>query len=151
MVKKIIVGGLLLVTIGALAIGATQLLNQSPSAHSRERHSHEGHEVQPRRAFSNEMASGGGHGREQGGRESTGGPEIVDDSTPDRGYGRGRGRGGGQGNPQRIRTEPQADAAAWQTVEGVVVETDGPVIEIAGRETVQVGLGPSDYRHSQGF
>ena len=38
-----------------------------------------------------------------------------------------------------------------ETVEGIVVETDELVLETANGLTVQVGLGPSQYRASQGF
>jgi hypothetical protein len=68
--------------------------------------------------------------------------------------GNGYGRGGGRSDPQRSRTEPGTEAAeaqAWQTVEGVVLETTELVIETADGQTLQIGLGPSHYRESQGF
>ena len=36
-------------------------------------------------------------------------------------------------------------------IEGFVVETDELVVETADGQTVQVGLGPSQYREDQGF
>jgi hypothetical protein len=88
----------------------------------------------------------GGQGRGSGG-QGTG----ARDGTDETGSGGGFGRGQGQGNSQSSRIEPQAERADWQTVKGTVVETEELVIETADGQTVQVGLGQSHYRESQGF
>jgi hypothetical protein len=46
---------------------------------------------------------------------------------------------------------PQGEAGVLEAVEGVVVETVELVVETADGQTVQVGLGPSNYRQGQGF
>jgi len=91
---------------------------------------------------------GGGRGSQGGqGGQGTGAEGRTDKVGSDGSSGRGQ----GQGNSQSSRAEPQAEVADWQTIEGVVVETEELVIETADGQTVQVGLGQSQYRESQGF
>ena len=87
-----------------------------------------------------------GQGRGQGG-QGPGANAGTDEAVSGGGYGRGQ----GQGSSQPSRAEPQAETADWRTLEGTVVETEELVIETADGETVQIGLGPSHYRESQGF
>jgi hypothetical protein len=116
-----------------------------------------------RRQGGNGQASGeGGQGQGQG----QGRGRAVDEATLGGGLGQGNdgqgsgGQGnGGQGNGsarggngQGQRSgEPQAEIEDWQIIEGLVVETDELVVETADGQTVQVGLGPSQYREGQGF
>jgi hypothetical protein len=71
----------------------------------------------------------------------------ADPGSDTAGYGRGQNRNTGQ--PQRVEQPSEHDA--WQTVEGAVIETVELVVETIDGDTVQVGLGPSHYRESQGF
>jgi hypothetical protein len=101
---------------------------------------------------------GGGYGRGQGqglGQGQGPGTETGDraPNTQGGGYGNGQGQGHGQGQGGQgsSRQEPQAEITSWQTVEGIVVETDELVIQLDSGKTLQIGLGPSHYRESQGF
>jgi hypothetical protein len=174
MLKKILVGGFLLIMVGAVVAGAIALFTPSEDAHARQGRgqgaiANQGTSAQlagngqgrgqgGRTATANRSASAqvapGGQGRAQGegrGLGAGGGAQAkADDVAPASGEGRGR----GQGNPQRARTESQAEALdtqTWQTIEGTVLQTEELVIETADGQTVQVGLGPSHYRESQGF
>lgn len=127
MFKKILVGGFLLLMAGAVVAGAFTLFAQ-------------------RSGFD---AHAGSNGKGQGalarqGTNERGGPREL---TSQNSYGKGQGLGRRQGPS----TEPQPENIEWQTIEGVVVETEEVVIATALNETVQVGMGPSHYRDAQGF
>ncbi len=100
-------------------------------------------------------AQSGGYGRGQGQQGQGSGTENGDraPNAQGGGYGRGQGQGSGQsqGGQGSLRQEPQAETADWQTVKGIVVETDELVIQLDSGEKLQIGLGPSHYRESQGF
>lgn len=70
---------------------------------------------------------------------------------------RGGGRGaGGVGRGLRSTTAGQAQQAEalpldWETVEGVAVALDDLVIALDDGSTLQVGLGPAEYREAAGF
>jgi len=148
MLKKMLVGSFLLIMAGALVVGGISLFSRSQSAHAWQGRGQEDRGVIAQRA-SNQIVPGSqghGQGRGQGGREASTNTETSE-NTPGSGYGLGQ----GQGNSQRSRTKPQVEVADWRTVEGVVVETTELVIETVDGQTVQVGLGPSHYRESQGF
>ena len=87
-----------------------------------------------------------GQSRGQGG-QGTGANARTGETVSGSGYGSGQ----GQGNSQSSRVEPRTEVADWQMIEGIVVETEELVIETADGQTVQVGLGQSQYRESQGF
>jgi hypothetical protein len=127
MFKKILVGGFLLLMVGAVAAGAYALFSQAESAEA----------CTQTRASEPRAVARQGIG-ERGGRLESG-PQG------DTGTGQELGR------EQRSRAEEQTEHAEWQTLEGVVVETQELVITTAHGETVQVGLGPSHYRDAQGF
>ena len=95
-------------------------------------------------------AQGGGYGRGQGQQGQGLGTENSDRAPDAQGSGYGRGQGQGRGQGLSIQA-PQAEIADWQTVEGIVVETDELVIHLDSGETLQIGPGPSHYRDSQGF
>jgi hypothetical protein len=141
MLKKVLVGGFLLLMACALVIGGISLFGQSEHAYAQRERGQGERNVIARGADIQTAQNGQGRGRGDGGTGSD------DRAAPNGVYGRGQ----GQGNARSLRPELQAETANWQTVEGVVVETTELVIETAGGQTVQVGLGPSHYRESQGF
>ena len=144
MLKKVLVGGFLLIMIGALVVGGISLFNQSEEAHAWQGSGRDERNVVARGADNPVVPSDQGRG--QGG-QGRGAYSRTDEVVP----GGGDGRGQGQGSSQASHVEPQAEVADWQTVEGVVVETTELVIETADGQAVKVGLGPSQYRESQGF
>jgi len=167
MLKNVLTGGFLLLMIGALVVGGISLLNPSDDAHAWQGRGRDESNVVARGADDQVVPGGQGGGR---GGQGAGANDRTDEAVPggqSRGLGGqgagandrtdgvapggGYGRGQGQGNSQPSCAEPQAEVTDWQTVEGVVVETTELVIETADAQTVQVGLGPSHYRESQGF
>ena len=167
MLKNVLTGGFLLLMIGALVVGGISLFDRSEDAHAWQGPGRDERNVVARGADDQVVPGDQGRGRggqghgandrtdeavpggQGGGRGGQGGGANVrtDEVVPGGGYGRGQ----GQDNSQPSRAQPQAEVADWQTVEGVVVETTELVIETADGQTVQVGLGPSHYRESQGF
>jgi hypothetical protein len=146
MLKKVFAGGLLLVAVGALVVGLGSLWNRSEDAHAGQGLGRQDRNVIAQGGALEQAASGRGQGQGWGNREAGANPR-ADQTIPSGGYSRGQGRN----NPQRSDADPGAQVAAWQTVEGTVIETTELVIETADGHTMQVGLGPSHYRESQGF
>jgi hypothetical protein len=187
MLRNVLVGGFIVLMIGAVVAGGIALFVPEESAHAAERQAREGVAV-ARRGPGGEGGQGGSQGGGRGSQEGNtpgggfgqgGGRGSQEGSTPTGGFGQsartgdqeygcddyegdapegsygegspGGGYGRGQGQGQGSGPEIQLDGADWQTIEGTVVETEDLVIEMAEGETVQVGLGPSQYREDQGF
>jgi hypothetical protein len=149
MVKKLLVGVLVLGMVAAIVAGIVELVTPSEHAYAQQERG------------AGQAIAGQARGSQQGG----GGryqqqviPNTDNGTTGSTGYGRGRQNPGeeterdvpGTGRGQN-RQEPQPAEIALETIEGMVVETDELLVETAGGERVQVGLGPSNYRDSQGF
>jgi hypothetical protein len=127
MVKKIIIGALVVLLVGALAVGVVDLLRGRASA------------------------DGGHYGRGQGGRECS--DEISQLNTGPLGRS-GQGRGQGQvGETSQRDAQSQASVEEWQTVEGTVVSLDDGelVVATADGQEITVKLGPSWYWAEQDF
>lgn len=90
---------------------------------------------------------GSGQGRGQENTETNRPRNSIPEAVPQSGSGGGQGFGRGQG----AGNEDPTTGTTQETLEGVVVETTELVIETDSGVTVQVGLGPSHYRDSQGF
>ena len=152
MTKKILIGALVAVLVGALAVAAVDLIGGSASAEGGQQH---GRSVQQETAggsgAAENEAGGKGYGRQ--GQEST--QESTADATvgePGNGQGSGRGAGGQQGQGTvSPDPEPQASVEAWLTYAGTVVASDDQTVTIAtddGQELI-VKLGPSWYWQDQ--
>jgi hypothetical protein len=126
MLTKILTGGLILIMIGAVVAGAIAVFGASNEAHPNAQA--RGRGTEPDLSARDETLSEG-RGRGAGGQ------------------GQGRGEGGGWAAGTELGAAPQE----IETFEGLVVETDELVVEIAPGETIQVGLGPGAYREAQGF
>ncbi len=123
MLKKVLVGAFVLVMVGAMVTGIVQLVN--PTEHTQVEHERKGD-----------------------GRQAV--AETLREEPLGRGQVPEQGQGSGRGQPPGAN--PRVIAADWEMLEGVVVETtDELVIKTDSDRTVQVGLGPSEYRESQEF
>jgi hypothetical protein len=146
-IGKIIVGGFLLAMVGAIVAGIVFL-----AWPSLETHAGRGRGQGRQETLVQQSASGQGRGvrvEEAAPQGSLGRGQESSGQGARGGYGRGQGQGG-QG-ARAAEAGVQVEAADWETVEGVVVETVELVVQMADGQTVQVGLGPSHYRESQGF
>jgi len=146
MLKKMLIGSFLLVMIGAVVVGGISLFNRSEDAHAWQGRGRNDRNVVAQGADQGDQGRGRGSQEADvnaGQRRGQGSQEADANAS--------QGRGQGQGNSQTSRAEPEAEIADWQTLEGTVVEMEELVIETADGQTVQVGLGPSHYRESQGF
>jgi hypothetical protein len=123
MLSKILTGGFILIMVGAVIAGAIAVFSPTEEAHT--------------------SAQARGQSERLG--QNAQAESLL------QGQGRGQGQGQGQGSGRQATSEFEAIPLELETVEGVVVETDELMIETAGGETVQVGLGPSTYREAQGF
>jgi hypothetical protein len=158
MIKKILVGVFVIGIVAAIVSGIVELVNPSEHAFAQ----------QERGARQSVAQQGNGGQQNSGGRghnEQPGAPNTADGESGSTGYGRGRqnmdvntepnspgyGRGQNQDSQQPSRAEPQIGQGEWQTIEGTVAETAELVIETTDGTSVQVGLGPNNYRDSQGF
>jgi hypothetical protein len=164
MLKKILVGALVVAMVSLLVFGFVRAFGTSADAHGGSANLSSVARGQGGRGAGagNEEhapnAQGGGYGRGQGQGLGAGNGDRAPNAQGG-GYGRGQGqgpgqgqsRGQGQGGQESSRQEPQAEIADWQTVEGIVVETDELVIQLDSGKNLQIGLGPSHYRDSQGF
>lgn len=152
MIKKILLGVFVIGIVGAIVAGIVELV--TPSEHAYAQQGRGG----------NQAVAQQGNG--QGGRSQQNvTPGTADDESGTTGYGRGRettgtgteldspgrGRGQNQNSNQPGRVETQVEHGEWQTLEGTVVETSELIIKTTEGESVQVGLGPNNYRDSQGF
>jgi hypothetical protein len=172
MVKKILIGVFLIGIIGAIVAGIVELA--SPSEHAfaqqgrdaRQTVAQQGSGGQQRGRYQQQIAPNTAN--DESDTESYGRGRQTDENNTDtgtRGYGRGRqtidtdtelgapgyGQGQNRNDEQPSYAESQMEHSEWQTLEGTVVETAELVIETTNGEIVQVGLGPSNYRDSQGF
>lgn len=147
MLTKILTGGFILIMVGAGIAGAFAVFAPSEEACASTETPREG------RGLSQGLVQGQGLGQGQGQGLSQG---LVQEQGQglrqgqDQGLRQGQGQSLGQGqgrNGVAVETAPLQQ----ETVEGIVVETEELVIETTTGETVQVGLGPSFYRESQGF
>jgi hypothetical protein len=152
MIKKILVGVFVIGIVGAIVAGVVELVTPSEHAYA-----------QQERGGNQAIAQQGNGQRGRNQQNVT--PDAADDESGTTGYGRGRettgtgteldaprhGRGQNQNSNQPGRAETQVEHGEWQTLEGTVVETTELVIETTNGESVQIGLGPVNYRDSQGF
>ena len=171
-IGKIIVGGFLLAMIGAIVAGIVFLAWPSLETHAGRGRGQGRQETLAQQGASGQgqgrggqgarveaMPEGGlGRGQESGGQGARGGygrgQDGAQGAPANQGGSQGStGRGQGQGGQGARAAEAggQVEAADWETVEGAVVETVELVVQMADGQTVQVGLGPSHYRESQGF
>jgi hypothetical protein len=125
MLTKILAGGFVLIMLGATVMGAITLFTDRAGTNEHVRYNARGQAAVGDPIIGGRGGQGAGQGR---GRVS---PET------DRGQGTG--------------SEYVPTSIAQETIEGIVVETTELVLETDSGETVQVGLGPSHYRDSQGF
>ena len=120
MFKKIAVGGLIAILVGAVALGAYDLI--------------QGDSAQAYRGASGSTGVGEAAGNGQGNSSSTG-------------ESRG-GRNGGQAeNSGSGQPEPQATVDEWITISGVVesIDTSGLTVETADGQEMDVELGPEQF------
>ena len=148
MLKKILVGGFLLVLIGAVVMGIVTVFAQRGDAEECAGSRDLARGASARQGAGNPIGQGAGQGAGQGR-----GREMQAPDAPHNNYGTGqaRGRGQGLGRTQGSNAEPQPEHSDWETVEGVAIETAELVVQTRSNETIQVGLGPSHYRDAQGF
>ena len=162
MLSKVVKGGLLVVLVGGLLVGGILLLSRSRSAYAWQGRNRDERSAAPGGGGGGEQVLGG-QGRGRGGQgvagyrrtaqvvqEGQGSGASIREETAVLGGGYGRGNGQAT-DPGARNKESQVQAAEWQTIEGVAVETTELVIETSDGQAVQVGLGPSHYRDGQGF
>lgn len=146
MLKKVLVGGFLLVMIGAALVGTVTLFAQRESADACTGLHERATGTLARQDTGSQIRPYNGRGRSQENRATDLSQGDIDKIAPQSGYGGGGRLGQGQG----IGSEsPLADTA--HEIEGVVIETGELFIETDSGETVHVGLGPIHYRDGQGF
>jgi len=160
MISKVIAGILIALMIGAVVVGAVTLARGPDAERGGGQGNGRGRDV----ALSANLGSAGqrrgaGQGQGRGGDAETAEPRAG---------GQGQGRGGGQvaskgsesaqgqgqgyrSGQDRERTGGQAVPDTWETVEGTVAQAEELVLDLGNGQTLQVGLGPSHYRESQGF
>lgn len=169
MLKKILVGGFVLIMIGAVVAGALALFAPSGEACAstgtgeRGAGRGQGREVQNVQASAPQDGQGrGSGGNGQGGRQGQGlgqglgeqqgqGQGLGQGLGEQQGQGQGLGQGLGEQQGQGSGAEIQTTSIEGETIEGVVLETVELVVETPAGEQVQIGLGPSFYRDAQGF
>lgn len=153
MLKKVIVGLFVALMIGAIVFGVIELAN--PSSHVLAREGREGTEqiaAQNQHGLgggAQDRAAQGGRGSGSNGSGRGAGQDPLGTNRQETPQGRGAGAQGKQG--AQPNAELAIDAADWETVAGTVVETVELVVETSDGQMVQIGLGPSHYRDSQGF
>lgn len=190
--KSILVGGFLLMMVGAVVAGVLALAKPSEHVAAQQGTDRQSSEVVARRGANAQARGNSGLGSDDSGADSErgAGAQRTSPSTgagqgqgrgtsPDasagqgqgrgtspstgadqgqgrgtspstgtgQGQGQGRGSGGGQGQGGEVSAEP----LGLETIQGTVVETNELVLQTADGLTVQVGLGPSEYRDNQGF
>jgi hypothetical protein len=159
MLKRILTGVLLLGMVGAVIACVVALVDPSEHAVAQEG---QGRGRQNTEIVSNGQGQGYGRGQQDvAGRQNPArGQDIAaDEHSTAQGYGRGRqnvassDENGQQGysRGQNRTNESEVEHSEWQMIVGIVLETDELVIETSDGEIVQVGLGPSQYRESEGF
>ncbi len=126
MIQKIITGIFLVAMVGAMVAGGVALIRQGSEEHIAGNHG------QVERA----VIAGNGQAQTRGPHVPAVENEFVQP---------------GQGTGQWQNIQPYASHAEWQSISGTVIETVELVIETAGGERMQIGLGPSHYREAQGF
>jgi hypothetical protein len=149
MLKKALVGIFLAGVVGAVIAGIVALADPTEHIFAR----------QGERRGAVEQGSGYQGGRGGGGNGQNATSAVPNNEPGAAANGRGRqttstgneSNGAGNGRGRNRNTESPAEHGAWQTMEGVVIETAELVIETIDGDTVQVGLGPIHYRESQGF
>lgn len=146
MLQKILAGVFVVAMVAAIITGITKLVLASGEEHALQR----GSENSRQPATVREQVARGGQGRGQNRDQVAVLSDEGETSEPTAqrlGQGQGQGQGGGEGR----NVQPQTEHTEWQVIEGTVVEVDELVIETEDGQRVQVGLGPSHYRESQGF
>lgn len=140
MLTKTLTGGFILIMIGAVVAGAIAVLGPSNEVHgtAQARGRSTGLDLGARTETYSEGQGQGAGGQRQGQGQGLG-----------RGQEQALGQGQGRGRAEGLNSE--AAPQELETFEGLVVEIDELVIETVSGETVQIGLGPSGYRESQGF
>lgn len=132
MIKKILMGIAITALIGAVAVGAYQLLRTDPALAYR----------------------GGNGGLEYGVRSATSGNQVAEPGVGNRGANR---QGvGSQGEPLSETGKlglpnPQADVEEWVVVEGTItaVELNAVTIETTEGESLLAQLGPNSFWSAQ--
>lgn len=174
MLKKILVGGLVLIMVGSVVAGAMALFAPSEEDCARTETRAQGQgfgqgaqgDGQRRGAEGSQAGARGegqgqGIGRDQGqaqvqrqgfGRDQGQAQGQGQQDQGQQGQGQGQGQQGqGQGSGRALDSETTAAPAEGDVIEGVVLETEDLVLETASGKKVQIGLGPGFYRESKGF
>ena len=169
MVKKVLVGIFLLGVVGAIVAGIVELVNPSEHAFAQQERgtgqgvAQQGNGGEGRKGQGNALNTPSDESDTTGSSRGWQNLENNDElDTSDNGRGQqgggsdeatapGYGRGQGQNSEKPTYAEPQIEQGSWQIIEGTVIDTTELIIETADGEVVQVGLGPSNYRESQGF
>ena len=150
MLSKILTGGFILIMVGAIVAGAIAVFSPAKEVHAGAQST--AHQEQLGQTVQAESLHEG-QGQGPGGQNDGQGLGLGQSEDQGQGleHGRGQGQGQGQGRGRQADTEHEAIPLELETVEGVVVETDELRVQTADGKIVQVGLGPSSYRDSQGF
>jgi len=137
MANKLIIGGLIVVLVGALSLGIYNWTQNNGTAHAGQ---------------GTAYASGGGQGY-QGGRS---GDEVTPGSTePGQGYGRAQAGDLPQGGEAYSLREPdpRVHVEEWFTLTGQVtsVDTTGLTLQTDDGQTLSIDLGPEWFWSDQGM
>jgi hypothetical protein len=146
MLTKILAGGFVLIMLGATVMGAITLFTDRAGTNEHVRYNARGQAAVGDPIIGGRGGQGAGQGRGRVSPETDRPRGSAPEAAPQSG-GRGQRIGRGQGTG----SEYVPTSIAQETIEGIVVETTELVLETDSGETVQVGLGPSHYRDSQGF
>ena len=162
MKKNILIGALVVVLVGALAVAAFDLLGGSVSADGGQQHGRSAQEEGQGRGSEhtdNTEQQGNGYGRQD--RD-----DVLETEAQPAGNGQGNGRGGAgrqdtaqedslsSSNGQRGNIEipdPQANVEDWEVFEGTVVTFDdeGLTIDLGSDQLMSIEMGPSWYWQEQ--
>jgi hypothetical protein len=161
MMKKMVVGALVAVLVGGLAVGIWSMWSGSASAGDGERHGRSSQQEQDQGATGGRLGQGrqgeGGQGSDSQERGSTGrGQSSAGSLTSEasRTQGRGRGGAGQQGSDAgTAQPDPQAPVDEWLTYEGTAVKVDDFTITVAtdAGEEIVLEMGPSWFLGDQDF
>jgi hypothetical protein len=147
MLKRLIIGGLVAILVGAVAVGVYDYV-RGDSTLAYQGASGRNSESQPAADGRGNWSRGAGG---NGGNASANQDRAGEAAGPAAGGGQGQGEGYGLGDGSQV-PQPQASVEEWVTVQGTVtaVELNALNIETGDGEAMLVQLGPEHYWTAQG-
>ena len=163
MTKNILVGALVVILVGALAVATLDLLGGSSSADGGQQH---GRSAQEEGRGNESVQSDGSEQQGNGyGRQVAEDSPVAASGSASNGQGHGRGAAGQQGAGQSDSTkapsddirggeanpDPQVDVEEWEKFEGKVAAFDdeGLTIGLGADQEMSIEMGPSWYWQEQ--